>query len=345
MTVIKHHELTTNSLCVRFDEKGPQPVSLARAYETFSNFGEVARLEVPPEFEAMAVVSFYDVRAASSASLSLGSCCTPAPQYGSRTVELQGDVQLQTWMLPEIRDVRHDESEAAYVLDFFDIRAAERASKELKCQTCSRASDLYMSISERDGESRGIAPKYRNDLRLSEVNWKDLMNGCDKRTTLRLRFLPTKLCDNETLWHTINSAGLTNSVDSIRVFQGKGARAGSAVVNAVDSAGVIAITKYFHGRQWGRSMPVSVSFAAIQSALDAEYVLDLRSATAQNNNVLGDALQVGQQVEPWRVETSESYSSSAAEEAFSRDELGVSELSTEASDDFIFAQDMTLNLS
>merc|ERR1719335_1207308 len=113
------------------------------------------------------------------------------------------------------------------------------------------------------------APKYRNDLRLSEVNWTDLANGREWRTTLRLRCLPAKLCDRITFQRTLEMAGLKEMVDCFRVFSSEDRKnTGSALVNAVNSAGVTAVARFFHGRQWGNSMPCAVSFAAVQGGAE-----------------------------------------------------------------------------
>lgn len=308
----------TNSLNVLFPADEARSLSVATAYEELSPYGEVARLEVPPGRRTTAVVSFYDLRAAARAAAALGDRCTEAPQYGERTVLLRGDEQLQAWMIQEISTVRRDTAANTYTLEFFDTRAAQRAAKQFG----SRAAVAQQEERAAPAEVRGpgapgaSGPRYRNDLRLSQVNWADLASGRDTRTTLRLRFLPAKLCAEEAVRRALARAGLSEVVDCIRVFPGLGHRPGSALINAVDAAGATAVAKYFHGRQWGRSMPVAVSFAAVQGAAEVQRSFPLTSDRAEG---------IAAKAEPWRVETCDGSTVS--------EEHGVSEVSTEAGDD------------
>lgn len=240
---------------------------------------------------------------------------------------LNGDVQLHAWMIPEILVVRREaECGLAYSLEFFDTRAAERAAcqfgksltghlpQEAAREASGAAEDVTTTCS-----SATSGPRYRNDLRLSQVNWADLASGRDKRTTLRLRCLPSALCDEATLQQVLARMQLSKVVDCIRVFPSQGKRPGSALINAVDTAGAAAVAKFFHGRQWGRSMPISVSFAAVQGAAEVQRVFPL--ADAQETTRAGKA-----EAEPLRVQL---YESSAS----GQEEHGVSEVSTEAGDD------------
>lgn len=247
----------TNSLRVSFQTlaKGAVQIPMAQAHGELAPFGEIARLELPTNMPLTALVSFYDVRAASAALAALGNRCSIEPQHGNRTVVLHGDVQLETWMIEEIQTIQRGESGATYMLFFFDTRAAERAALVLDEHAAASCKNL-------DDER----PRCRNDLRLSQVNWADLASGRETRTTLRLRCVPRKLCNERAFQSMLARAGLSEVVDCVRVFPAEAASAGNALINAIDTAGVIAVAKYFHGRHWGRSMPVTVSFAAVQGA-------------------------------------------------------------------------------
>eukprot|EP00418_Pyrodinium_bahamense_P049132 CAMPEP_0179176804 /NCGR_PEP_ID=MMETSP0796-20121207/87427_1 /TAXON_ID=73915 /ORGANISM="Pyrodinium bahamense, Strain pbaha01" /LENGTH=352 /DNA_ID=CAMNT_0020880343 /DNA_START=124 /DNA_END=1180 /DNA_ORIENTATION=+ len=117
----------TNSLRVTFPES-EAPLSMAPVCRELSRFGEVARLEMPPDGQLSAVVSYYDVRAATRAREGLGDRCTLEPEYGDRIVVSHGDVQVSAWMIQEIRTVQREGSGGKYTLEFFDTRAAERAA-------------------------------------------------------------------------------------------------------------------------------------------------------------------------------------------------------------------------
>jgi len=314
----------TNTLCVHFSVEAV-PVSVAAAYEELACFGEIARLEVPPAQQDVAVVSYYDVRAAARALAALSDRCAEAPQHGDRTVLLQADTQIHAWMIPEISAVRRGADGRTYSLEFFDTRVAERAAVQFFAHTTAESKDssCETTASSKVDSSGGAvpsvgAPRYRNDLRLSQVNWVDLASGRDKRTTLRLRCLPNCLCDEEALKRALSLAGLSEVVDCIRIFPGEGKRPGSALINTVDGASAASVAKYFHGRQWGRSMPVAVSFAAVQGAVEVQRASPRATARVHGTE---RAAKAG----PWRVET--------CGLASGGDEPGVSEVSTEAGDD------------
>lgn len=299
----------TNSLMVFY----PNYTSAPASFEELASYGDIASLEVSPDAPNALVVSYYDIRVAASAAAALGNRCQWAPQFGNRTVPVEGQFSLDEWMLREVAFVRQTDQDAdTYTLEFYDTRSAIQAEKKLqkqshRCQQQDVADMLPVA-----------APRYRNDLRLSEVNWRDLADGRDMRTTLRLRCLPSFLCKEESLERVLATAGLDQVVDCMRVFPAqRGQRApGSALVNAVDSEGACAIARFFHGRRWGSSMPVAVSFAAVQGRceVDEKFPKD-----ALRNDL---AFRGGK--EPWRIE---------AVCAQPVGDLGASEVSTEAGDD------------
>mmetsp|Transcript_24833 Transcript_24833/g.65456 ORF Transcript_24833/g.65456 Transcript_24833/m.65456 type:complete len:368 (+) Transcript_24833:108-1211(+) len=279
----------TNTLWVHFGPEGG-PVSVASAYEALAPFGEVARLELPPGLYNTAVVSFYDLRSAVRAMEALGDRCEQGEQYGDRTVSMPGDVQLLPWMVPEISAVRQEGAGAYYSLDFYDTRTKERVAALLEASAPalppsglppglppglpvpgSLGRPEFLTVppalaSAEDGNTPGgvRGPRYRTDLLLSKVSWDELASGLEQRTTLRLRCLPSRLCDEGALRGVLAQAGLSESVDCLRMFPGEGKRPGSALINAVSTERVAPVAKLFHGRQWGASLPVSVSFAAVQ---------------------------------------------------------------------------------
>jgi len=120
------------------------------------------------------------------------------------------------------------------------------------------------------------------DSSVPSASCADLLCGREQRFTLRLGHLPHQLCDLHTFHLVLDMAGLAGVVDSVRILpackeRGEegivedtpngGTRAGSALINAIDSAGVHAVSKYFHGRCWGQSTPVTVEFASMQAGV------------------------------------------------------------------------------
>jgi len=305
--------MAADSLYVYFPNLEDRCLPVTVAYDELACYGEIARLEVPPGMPSTAVVSYYDVRSATCAANGLGSRAEVAPQYSNRSVKLPGEVKLDAWMVPEVAEVRC-ETEGVFVLDFFDARAAGRAEKRL-CSVPEKV-EAPENLSAARGPLSG--PRYCNDLRLSGVNWTDLANGNESRTTLRLRCLPAKLCDNMAFHKTLESAGLSKVLRYHRTFPpAAGKKTGSALVDAVDSKGVLEVAKYFHGRRWGQTLPVAVSFAATQgSGAFCTAPPGLEDLEARLKQVAA--------AEPWRVELCDTTSSSEMN--------AVSEVSTEPGD-------------
>mmetsp|Transcript_6536 Transcript_6536/g.16002 ORF Transcript_6536/g.16002 Transcript_6536/m.16002 type:complete len:239 (-) Transcript_6536:104-820(-) len=106
-------------------------------------------------------------------------------------------------------------------------------------------------------------PTYLNHMDISAVDWEKLATGCEQRTTLRLRYLPRRLCSVEALRRVLHEVGLDSQVDTIRVFTLE-VGMGVALVNAVDASGVARLARFFHGRTWGRGLPVAVAFSVLQ---------------------------------------------------------------------------------
>mmetsp|Transcript_146923 Transcript_146923/g.469487 ORF Transcript_146923/g.469487 Transcript_146923/m.469487 type:complete len:392 (+) Transcript_146923:87-1262(+) len=184
--------------------------------------------------------------------------------------------------------------------------------------------------------SLGAGPRYRNDLRLAELNWSELMSGHETRTTLQLRCLPGYLCAEDAFKLALSSADLEQFVNCFRVFPGQGnKRPGSALVNASSAAGVVAVAKYFHGRQWRRSMPVAVSFAALQGSEEIRTAFPAKpretwSTSSSSSHALSPSASRARNTKsalanrPMRIDV-------AASTIF--EDQGVSEVSTEADDD------------
>merc|ERR1712083_848166 len=80
----------------------------------------------------------------------------------------------------------------------------------------------------------------------------------------------------------LSEAGLAQKQNCLRIFAAVGKKLGKVLINAVDGCAVIAIAKYFHGRQWGRSLPVMVSFADVQGIAEVQRAFPESSSRQMN---------------------------------------------------------------
>jgi len=111
-------------------------------------------------------------------------------------------------------------------------------------------------------------PLMLSGLNMSSLRWDDLDAKREWRTALHLRGLPRMLCGAGSLEKLLESSGLSELVASVRVAQPQSSSSrslGHAVLVAKAVDGVPKLAKYFHGRQFGNSMPIAVCFAADQS--------------------------------------------------------------------------------
>lgn len=277
----------SNSLRVSFP--GQTGVTFAVAHDELSVFGDIALLELPPcadDNAGVAIVSYYDVRAAERATAVLGLRCTAAAAHGERCVQIPWGVGVDVSMLSDVATVRYDET--LYTVVFYDIRAAARAlaaadgarvapmgavsgaPARAGRMAATGTGNVPLSASQRraaDAVKQWVGPRYVNSLRISEVNWADIASGLDTRTTLRLRGLPRELSVPGALEQMLASAKLLDLVDCVHVQPPReGARLGSAVVNVTLPQHVPAVARFFHGKQVAGRGLMAVSFATVQGA-------------------------------------------------------------------------------
>jgi len=354
----------TNTLCVHFPEAEATgiAISMLKAFKELGLFGDIARLEVPPGDPSLVVVSYYDMRNACAAFAALQGRCSVEPWYGDHMIVADGSVELQPWMLAEVCEVVEGDC-GEFVLVFFDTRSAERAAYELFGGSFDVAASVQGRLAmfqargaltsqllnpktilglvsedswatgevekepelEPASEEAERAPRYRTDLRLSEVSWVDLASGWDTRTTLQLNCMPRQFCAEEAFKTLLMTASLSEHADCYRIFFNKGKRTGSVLINAPGAEGTAALAKYFHGRRWGRSLPVSVSFAVAQGRVE------LRKAKPSKTLVKSAAGKESKLVsaEPRHIEALDL----SACGAIGVQSAGFSEVSTDASDD------------
>lgn len=95
----------------------------------------------------------------------------------------------------------------------------------------------------------------------SEVCWKDLADHSEERTKLCLRGLPRRLVEPGALEEFLNSHGLAGAVSRIRRLPLRSSGLGLVMLEVSSPSKVSDVAKFFHGRVFGTTMPVAVSFA------------------------------------------------------------------------------------
>jgi len=134
----------------------------------------------------------------------------------------------------------------------------------------SGASEASEPISEQGLEASRTRPRFLHCLELAQVNWARLAKDQEWRRVLKLRGLPSRLCDKYTLQAFLEAHGLSNDVLKVSVSSKDRARMGSAVLQATSGQGVAKLARFFHGRLLpGSRHPVSVQFANIQEEMQA----------------------------------------------------------------------------
>jgi len=87
---------------------------------------------------------------------------------------------------------------------------------------------------------------------------------------LKLRGLPSSLCNRHTLQAFLDARGLSNGVLKVSASSKEGARVGSAVLHVSSGQSVAKLAKFFHGRLLpGSRMPIAVQFATMQEEMQA----------------------------------------------------------------------------
>jgi len=294
----------TNSVCVSFDGVGHNLTADA-ALVKLEVFGDISKVDVRPEPEAAIVVSYFDVRAALKAKDTFGSACSFEPQHGQRAIRLLGSAGLDAAELNDVSDITKTE-DGDFIVEFFDTRNAARAAGTYyvlqehrdcigEATVAADVSPEFLKIaSPRNTASAGSKPRKIHDLRMSQLRWDYLANKREWRTTLHLRGLTKKLMEPKALETLLSLNGLSDAVARIKVVQSRGGKQlGCAILEATSVDQVQKLAKFFHGRQFGGSMPVAVSFA---SHYGNQSLLTNKKADKKTH--------LKHLAEPWRVDTS-----------------------------------------
>lgn len=255
----------TNTLLIALNQVGSADEEMQR----FGRFGEVASLEVLPE-GSMVQVSFFDVRDACRTQALYSLQSRYGQQHGDRSVLLPGDHVLEDALALEVSSAvaAHD---GHFWVEFYDTRKAELLRQRVAAKSQLRV----------DAPVFKPVPQKAMALKFSELSWEDLKNKREQRTSLHLRGLPRKLCMPGALEALISQNGLEDMVSGVRLLpQAAGARLGCAVLTARSVEEVPKLAKFFHGRQFGASAPVAVSFS-VPSLKSTAVTLEQKRADAK----------------------------------------------------------------
>lgn len=284
MDLVSSSDEATNSLKVNLSGIGLTASGLVQELE---RFGELSHLDILPGLDLSVSVSFFDLRASMRAKAYLGDSCTYEPEHGERAVRLQGKEGFDPSLVPEVSAVKRVEgTDSDFIVEFFDTRVAAKVAAHMGVQVTQTDQDIECAkATTPSGCSR---PRKVPNLLLSELRWQDLANNVEWRTALHLRGLPRSLCGEGAFEAFLHANNLLNLVERTRVLPTRGKQLGCAVIVARSVAEVPKLAKFFHGRQFGASPPVAVSFAPVRGA----------GAAATGVRLAKNTMAAA---EPWRV--------------------------------------------
>jgi len=269
----------------------PSDMDSHTATAMFSQFGEVSYLEaVPGEALTFAVV-FFDVRAADLALNTLGQdMCWPAPQRGSRCVQLPGCASLDLHDVQGVSGVYPDGTDdGAFVVEFFDIRGAIRMHQEMEllCGTCLATTrnepDLgaVETIQSSALEAQADAEATKKTVPAYVVP-TGIVSECvlqeEKDVAVSMTGLPNLIVTEPCMQAMLQQAGLKAAS---RGFEAKpGDPCGEAVIHFGSREAADMCVRYFHGCQWDPSgTEVSARIVEESQCGCLETELSVRSAS------------------------------------------------------------------
>lgn len=110
--------------------------------------------------------------------------------------------------------------------------------------------------------SKSSKPRFLKGLELDQICWDRFASRQEWRTSLQLRGLPKRLCENNAFEAFLAQQELLRDVAKVKITAKGGPRVGSAILHASSVDGVERLARFFHGCVLpGASMPVAVSFA------------------------------------------------------------------------------------
>lgn len=220
----------------------PAGLELHGATVFFSQFGEVASLEMVPGDDLTIAVVYFDIRSASMALASIDQSqipCWAMPVQGNRRVCTDGNWSLDLEEMQAIANVSFDENGGGnYKLEFFDIRDAEdlRARLQEKSNNyfgtaCFDSSDFQAKVTRQRMRPRPV-PAYiqaTNFVARSEKakSWKEPppIRKEDQQVKetdfVLLTNLPKPLASTEWMEAVLDQAGFDSTMRTFEVWPGE----------------------------------------------------------------------------------------------------------------------------
>lgn len=261
-------EGATNALHVEF----PPGKSLGASTALLRRFGEIASINLLPYEEQFAIaVVYFDVRAAELACQALGSdACRRAPQAGSRTVRLPGDVQLDVQECNKIASIKLDEQDnCTFVVEFFDIRDALRFQE----------AGPTTFIASPPGLAPALPPQLAEAVRPQKAASSSPAQPRKSTYHVVLEELPNNILSKPMIEAVLQQAGLDSAVLHCSTHPGKKCGRGRAVVQFSSKHAAQRCVHHFHGCSWDTS--ASVVTARIEAHNGASEQPKLKTAKAQ----------------------------------------------------------------
>lgn len=191
-----------------------------------------------------------------------------------QSMAINDAVKQARWLLAR-RQIAEAEIQAADGDADAECTTATEEDDDLELPSLSKSLSLQSSLFPLDGmHGRGeredingstvVQPRKVHSLRLSEFRWCVPVD-CHKeqRVALLLRAVPWKLCSPIKLKELLHKVGFGEMVEDLQVRPAKPGHPGCAVLKVLAiSSDVQRIVRFFHGRQFGTSMPMAVSLAS-----------------------------------------------------------------------------------
>jgi len=292
--------VATNCLRVRLSAAAlygapTEAMCLLAIRNDLESFGEIAQagIQTVNDWQKVIQAVYYDTRSAKAAKEYFGSFCDFGPQEGVLSLTAPKAV-LQALESSTIANVRCTAS-GEFELEFFDTRVAAQATEmaalraasvgeltaittcdslgavedELRGEDVEDDAEEPMSVAcariESPSAGGGSGPCHISGLRMTQIRWEDFTSHREWRTALLLRGLPRSLCQPGQIEALLEAHGLRDALLSVRLPKSLSRMSlGHAIVTATSIEQAPRLAKFFHGKQFGNSMPVAVSFAPNQ---------------------------------------------------------------------------------
>lgn len=251
--------------CELGPQEGERSIRMTQAAMEAMQLGEISNITSTEdgEFE----VEFFDTRSAAHAA-SLAAAATACAE-GKAEVETPVTVQQEfdfyaAWLAAALTGAAQQEREQQEQQERQQQQEEEAAEVDAgHDKALAEPQNIVQPGLPKAMQGGSMPVKVSSSLCMSQVRWDDFSGRREWRTALQLRGVPAKLCEPGALEELLKGYGLHASVASVRVVRSKGRGPGCAVIKARSVEDVPALAKFFHGSQFGNSMPIAVSYAAV----------------------------------------------------------------------------------